>query len=210
MPKITNISQQKNSKERCNLYVDDQFFAGVPLEIVLLHRLKVGDEVNTDKLKNIIFEADKSKALDKALTYISKSFKTKREIKEYLLKKGFSEEIAWYCIDKLKEYNYVNDVEYSKKYIESTNKTQGKNLSKYKLMSKGVRKEDIESALEDSEIDYVKNATALAEKYLKNKDKTKENILKCYKYLIGRGFSYEEADSAISNIKNSVEEWNEY
>ena len=40
--------------------------------------------------------------------------------------------------------------------------------------------------------------------------KTKENILKCYKYLIGRGFSYEEADSAISNIKNSVEEWNEY
>ena len=31
-------------------------------------------------------------------------------------------------------------------------------------MSKGVRKEDIESALENSDVDYVKNAIALAEK----------------------------------------------
>ena len=211
MPKITNISKQKNKKDRCNLYVYDNFYAGVSLEIVVMFRLKIGEEIDVEQLKTVIFEADKSDALNKALCYISRSIKTKREIKEYLLKKGFSEEIVWYCIDKLKEYDYVNDVEYSKKYIESTKKTQGKNLSRFKLMNKGVKKEDIESALLDSDINFIENAKILAEKYLKNKEKTKENFIKAYKYLICRGFSYEEADSAISQLKEGrVEEWSEY
>ena len=210
MPKITNISKQKNNKDRYNLFIDEQFYAGVSLEIVLLNRLKIGDEIDQERLKTVIFESDKASALNKALGYISRSIKTKREIKNYLIKKGYSEEIVWYCIDKLKEYDYVNDVEYSQKYIEATNNTQGKNLSKFKLMAKGVKKEDIEKALECSNVDYVENAKNLAVKYLKNKEKTKENLLKAYKYLIGRGFSYEEADSAILYIKSSIEEWSEF
>ena len=35
-----------------------------------------------------------------------------------------------------------------------------------------------------------------AEKYLKNKETTKENMAKAYRYLIGRGFSYEVATFA--------------
>ena len=149
MPKITNISKQKNNKDRCNLYVDDQFYAGVSLEVVLLNRLKVGDEIDVHSLRTVILDSDKATALNKALGYISRSIKTKREIKDYLLRKGFAEEVVWYCIDKLKEYEYVNDVEYSKKYIESTSKSQGKNLSRFKLMSKGIKKEDSQRLIPD-------------------------------------------------------------
>ena len=117
---------------------------------------------------------------------------------DYLIKKGYSEETAWHAVDKLKEYGYIDDKEYSKRFIESTSKTQGRRLIEYKLMAKGVKKDDIAFAYETAETDDNKNARVLAEKYLRNKEKTKENVLKAYKYLIGRGFSYEQADYAVA------------
>ena len=39
-----------------------------------------------------------------------------------------------------------------------------------------------------------------SEKYLKNKQKDKQNILKCYKYLLSKGFSYDTAKTAVERI----------
>ncbi len=200
MPKVTQINVQTSNKKRCNVFLDGNFFAGVSLETIVKNRIKVGTEVNEQDLARIIFESDKVEALSKATDYVLKALKTKKQVKDYLLKKGYSEEIAWYCVDKLKEYDYINDCEYSKRYIESTAKNQGKRLLEYKLMMKGVKKEDIEIAYADSEVDSKNNAKLVAEKYLKNKDFTKENIAKAYRYLIGKGFSYEDASFALKSF----------
>ena len=201
MPKITLISLQGKNKSRCNVFVDGEFYSGVSMETVIKFRLKVGMEVAREELDNIILESERSEALAKAADYISTRLKTKREIKDYLIKKGYSEEIAWCCVDKLKEYDYVNDKEYSKRYVESTAKKQGKRLTEYKLMMKGVRKDDISAAYSECEIDGNENAKNIAIKYLKNKDITKENLAKTYRYLIGKGFSHDEAGYAISAFK---------
>ena len=201
MQKITSITAQEKRKDRANLFVDGEFFAGVSLETVLKLRLKAGDEVDAERLSEILTETERTEALQKAGDYALKNLKTKRQVKDYLLKKGYSEETVWYCVDKLKEYGYIDDKEYSKRFIESTSKTQGKRLIEYKLMMKGVKKEDIASAYENAETDDNANARALCEKYLRNKEKTKENVLKAYKYLIGKGFSYEQADYAVAPFK---------
>lgn len=206
MSKITAITLQQKHKDRCNLFVDGEFYAGVSLETVMKFRLKAGTETDEKELGEILREAEKSEASEKALSYVSRTIKTKRQVKEYLLKKGFSESACYYAIDKLKEYGYINDEEYAKRFIESTGKTQGKRLMAYKLMAKGVKKEEIESAYEEVGGKAGENAAALAEKRLKNKEHTKENILKTYKYLISRGFSYEEAEAAISPFKNGEED----
>ena len=198
MQTITQISAQEKNKERANIYIDGEFYVGVSLETVLKLRLKVGDAVDSDKLAEIVAEAERADAMAKAADYALKALKTKRQVKDYLLKKGYSEEIAWQCVDKLKEYGYIDDKEYSKRFIESTSKTQGRRLIEYKLMTKGVKKEDIAAAYETAETDDRENARRLAEKYLRNKEITKENVLKTYKYLIGRGFSYEQADYAVA------------
>ncbi len=199
MPKITEINFQTKNKSRCNLFVDGEFFSGVSLLTVLKYSLKVGQEVETDRLKEMLEQDERTEALNKATAYISKYFKTKREVKDYLLRNGYSEDIAWYCIDKLKEYDYVNDTEYSKRYLESVSKNQGRRMVEYRLMMKGVKKQDISSAYEQCEIDGKENAKSLAQKYLKNKEKNKENKAKAYRYLIGRGFSHEEAGYALSS-----------
>ena len=201
MQKITAITAQERKKDRVNLFVNGEFFAGVSLETVLKLRLKVGDEVEESRLKEILLEAERTDAIQKAADYALKTLKTKRQVKDYLIKKGYSEETAWQAVDKLKEYGYIDDVEYSKRFIESTSKTQGKRLIEYKLMAKGVKKDDISLAYESAETDDNEHARNLAEKYLKNKEKTKENVLKAYKYLIGKGFSYEQADYAVKPYK---------
>lgn len=201
MRKITAITAQEKRKERVNLFVDGEFFAGVSLETTLKLRLKVGDSVDEDRLNEILKETERTEALNKAADYALKTLKTKRQVKDYLLKKGYSEETVWQTVDKLKEYGYIDDKEYSKRFIESTSKTQGKRLIEYKLMMKGVKKEDIAAAYETAETDDNASARALCEKYLRNKEKTRENVLKAYKYLIGKGFSYEQADYAVALFK---------
>ncbi len=201
MATITNITLQVKNKKRCNLFVDGEFYCALSYETVMKNYLKNGLEIDKDKLEIIVEENEKQEALNRAVTYISKNLKTKRQVKDYLLGKGYSEEVAWYCVDKLKEYDYINDVEYSKRYIESTAKNQGNRLIEYKLMMKGVRKEDIQNAYLDTDINANENAKNIAIKYLKNKEITKENIAKTYRYLIGKGFSYEQANYALSEFK---------
>ena len=57
----------------------------------------------------------------------------------------------------------------------------------------------MQEALADIE-DESAAAARVAEKYLRNKEKTKENALKCYKYLLSKGFSYDTAKSATDKI----------
>ena len=201
MAKITAITIQSKNKKRCNLFIDDEFYSGISLETVMQHRLKSGMDIDKTALAEIILESDKVEALNFAVDYLSSRLKTKRQVKDYLLKKGYSEQVVWHCIDKLKEYNYVDDQEYSKRYIESTSKTQGRRLVEYKLMMKGVKKEEISSAYTESEVDSKQNAKNVLERYMKNKEHTKENLAKAYRYLIGRGFLYEEATFAIDSFK---------
>ena len=75
MAKITKIEVQKKDKNRCNLYLDGEFFAGVSLEIVIKEGLKEGKELYKKKLGDIIFTSEKEKALKKAIDYISKALK---------------------------------------------------------------------------------------------------------------------------------------
>lgn len=201
MPIITQISSQVNNKNKCNVSIDGEYYCALSLETVIRNRLKVGDEITAEELTRVVEEGEKETALSKAIGYISKRIKTKREVKDYLTNKGFSENIVWYCIDKLKEYNFIDDKEYSRRYIECVSKTQGKRLSEYKLMMKGVKKEDIESAYQEVDINDNENALNIAVKHIKNKEKSKENLAKTYRYLIGRGFSYEQANYAIDKLK---------
>ena len=125
MRKITAITAQEKNKERVNLFVDGEFFAGVSMETVMKLRLKVGDGADEKRLNEILAETERTEALNKAADYVLKTLKTKRQVKDYLLKKGYSEEVVWGVVDKLKEYGYIDDKEYSKRFIESTSKRQG-------------------------------------------------------------------------------------
>ncbi len=203
MSKITQITIQEKNKERCNIFLDGEYSFSASLELVLKYRLKVGTELDEKQIEEISFNEQKREALNKAVSYVSKTIKTRRQIITYLYGKGYASSIVNFVIEKLQEYSYVNDVDYARQYIESCSSNQGKRLIEYKLISKGVSKEDIELAYSKISVPQNENAKKVAEKYLKNKELTKENLAKAFRYLVGRGFSYEEVDYALKEFKEN-------
>lgn len=201
MSQITKVSIQKNNKKKVNIFIDEEFFCALTLEMTVKHQLKPGMQIDADKLKEIISENEIQQAFQKATDFVLKNLKTKRQVKDYLIKKGYTLDVAWQCVDKLKKYGYVDDVEFAKRYIEISSKKQGKRLIEFKLMQKGVKKEDIALAYEQLDIDDSEDAKQVAQKYLKNKAKTKENLAKAYRYLVGKGFNYDQITLALSEFE---------
>lgn len=206
MSVITAIKVQEKDKNRCNVYVDGDFSFSLSVELVIKYGLKKDLSLDLLPIDEIRKEDSKNFAFSLGVKYASKCLKTKKQVTTYLQKKGFELDVVYYVVDKLKEYNYVNDEEYAKRYLEIKSSLEGKRLSDYKLMMKGIKKQDIDSAREDVLIDSKENAYLLAQKKLKNKEITTGNLSKIYRYLVGRGFSYEDANYAIVKLKENVDD----
>lgn len=201
--KITQISAQQKNKDRCNIFIDGEYSFSVSTETVYKFYLKTGKELSEEEITAIKEDGERTSALNRATEYLSKAYKTKKQVKDYLIKKGFSDDAVYYAVSRLMETGYINDSEYARRYFETASKNQGKKLSAYKLMAKGVRKDVIDEAYEKAAVPSKENAAAVAEKYMRNKEINKENLAKTYRYLIGRGFSYDEASEAISAFKEN-------
>ena len=110
MAEITSIVQQKKDKERVSVYVDGRFYCGMMLETVIRCRLKEGMQIDCEKLDEIQFENEKSQALDKAITHLSATMKTQKQMRDFLKKKGYADAVCEYVLEKLREYKGVYHV----------------------------------------------------------------------------------------------------
>lgn len=202
MSEITAITPQIKDKTRCNLYLDGRFCCGMKLEVVVKNRLKVGLAVSEEQLSVLQLESEKQTALDKALTHISASAKTEKQIRDYLSGKGYLAAVIDYVLEKMRGYDFVNDGEYAQKYAEEKSKAKGKLLIKMELRSKGVSEADAERALEGIDGEEQTNAaTKLLEKYLRGKETDTATLQKAYRYLLSKGFDYDTAKSALAAVK---------
>ena len=132
------------------------------------------------------------------IRYLSYRPRSEKEIKDYLTRKKIDEEIQNQIIEKLKTYNFINDVEFVKFWIEQRIKFKHKPIRaiEYELKQKGIDKSLIEEllmSLENKDEFDLKNAKKLAEKKLdfyRNLDgkKRKEKVMN---YLLRKGFSYD-------------------
>ena len=202
MAEITAITPQVKDKTRCNIYLDGRFCCGMKLETVMSNRLKVGQAISEETLAALQLESEKRAALDKALTHISKSQKTEKQIRDYLTGKGYLPAVIDYVLEKMRGYNFVDDGAYAEKYAEEKSKSKGKLLIKMELRAKGVSEADLERAADNiSGEEQVEAATNIVQKYLRGKELDTVNLQKAYRYLLSKGFDYETAKSALSTLK---------
>ena len=138
MPEITAITPQVKDKDRCNIYVDGRFYCGLKLETALAHRLKAGQQVDLAELDAIQAENETSQALDKAMTHLSASMKTEKQVRDYLKKKGYVDAVCDQVLEKLRGYGFVDDAEYCAQYIRSAGKDKGARLIALELKKRGV------------------------------------------------------------------------
>ncbi|WP_414697913.1 recombination regulator RecX [Peptacetobacter sp. AB845] len=203
---ITKIEAQKRSKDRVNIYVDEEYFMAVYAELVYTHSLKKGMEIDKESLENLLHDEMYMKAKNKALTILSKSDQSEKKLKEKLLN-DFDENIVEDVIDFLKGYKLINDNLLAEKIVhDNMNLSKfGKNKIKQNLYNKGIAASDIQDALSqiDPDDEY-ENAKYLAEKRLKRlkgEDKNKINQ-KIYQHLAYKGFSYDIIKRVLRELLN--------
>lgn len=200
MAKVTKLEYQKNNKERVNLYLDGQFYAGLSLETVLKFSIKEGKEIDEQKLSEFLFEDNKQKAFARATDLISKFIKTEKQIREYLKQKGFDAKVVDEVVLKLKTYGFIDDLAYAQSFVNFKKNVCGAKKLKQELFSKGVSKEIIDQVLDGIRDDSEQSCMAQAEKYMKNKEKTPENKVRLNRFLLSRGFDFADINSVINKI----------
>lgn len=203
---ITKIEAQKRSKDRVNIYVDEEYFMAVYAELVYTHSLKKGMEIDKESLESLLHDEMYMKAKNKALSVLSKSDQSEKKLRDKLLN-DYDENIVEEVIEFLKGYKLIDDNLLAEKIVhDNMNLSKfGKNKIKQNLYNKGIAASDIQDAISqiDPDEEY-ENAKYLAEKRLKRlkgEDKNKINQ-KIYQHLAYKGFNYDIIKRVLRELLN--------
>lgn len=205
MSEITGILPQKKDATRCNIYLNGSFYCGMKLEVVIKNRLKVGQDVELSYLDALQLESEKATALDKAMTHLSSSMKTRRQVSDFLRKKGYVDAVVEYVLEKLEGYGFVDDEEYARQYAGSASKTKGRRLIALELQKKGISADAAQAAVENIQGEE-DAALKILQKYMRGRTADRETLYKAFRYLLGKGFEYDTAKSALTAWGGSNEE----
>lgn len=197
---ITAITPQKRDAARCNIEVDGRFFCGMQLLTVMEHRLKVGSVVTEEELSALQLAGEKQTALDKALSHISVSMKTERDVRDFLRRKGYLQEVSDYVVEKMKGYGFLDDEAYARAYAQSAGEKKGSRLIRMELRQKGIADDAIDAALSEGR-DESSAARAVLRRYLRGKTPDEKTLRKAYAHLLSKGFDYDTSRSALAELR---------
>ena len=203
---ITKIKRIAKTN-RYHVYVDEKWYGIFLDETLVTYKIKTDAEFEENVLDKIKFENDKKLSFDMAVSYMEKYMVTEKGVKDYLKKKNFDDITIKAAIEKLHSYNMINDQRFAKEYFDSLSKSQGKNTIINKLRQKGISKEIIEELVENiDEESQIENATNLAKKFVKNRDKSAKTKQKCLAHLVYKGYDYSVAQKATRDAIDCEDE----
>ena len=195
---ITELKYQKN-QSRVNVYLDGEFACGMELSVILKNGIKVGVEITEERLSKLRIESDFDKAYEKALGLLNRQKYTKKALKAKLKIKGYDNETIEPVIEKLENLGLLSDLDFAQSFIRSSSNKSRRELENA-LLIKGVSPQVVAEAIASIETSDEDVACSLAEKFMRYKEKSPENIKKLIAYLYRKGFSITIAESIAKNF----------
>lgn len=141
------------------------------------------------------------KAYNYAIKYL-KNIKTKKDVYDYLIRKGFTDEETSEVCDYIEEVGLVDDDLYVKFFVEDSFRIKNKGARKivYELKQRGIDDDKINEAIKEaSDMQY----DALKEAYERKLEATKSETdqykrkNKIIRFLISRGFDYSDIKDIV-------------
>ena len=147
----------------------------------------------------------KRSAIDEAANFLSYKARTRHEIEQRLVDKGYSEDEIETVLDKLKEYSYVDATQYAIQTINSAKNgvIKGKRAIEHNLRSKGIDEETLTNAICEitEEMELAKAISLCTTIIVKNKGLEHLKIKqKLWRKLTERGFDYEIISEAVRSV----------
>lgn len=144
---ITKIEVQKKNKNRLSIFLNEKFAFGIYYKTFIEFNLKKNMKLTEELIQKIKAFDEYNKCFNKALNYISYKERTESEVRKKLYEKEYLKMTVDSVIKELKKLNYIDDLEYAKRYIEFKIKKMGKIKIRYKLIDKGIDDKILDSLL---------------------------------------------------------------
>lgn len=197
---ITNIEEYKKGKYK--IYINEQFAFVLYKGELRRYGIEVGCEITNEEYEDIIAEAVLKRA-KKRLMYLLKSRDyTEAELRGKLKEGCYPAEVQDMALNYVKSYNYVNDAEYARRYVETKSSVKSIKLIKMELRNKGISDSIIRDILENTDNDECELIIKNIKK--KNYDIFTEDVKeknKMFMFLARKGFSYDKICEAVSRMK---------
>lgn len=140
--------------------------------------------------------------LDSAYHYLSYRARSEFELKQHLLKRGFSNESVEKAIITLKEQSLIDDLAFARFWRDSrlSSNPRSKRLMALELRDKGVSPEIIERTLESTNDEEIAYASGCHRMHLLAHLEYPQFQQRLSNYLAYRGFSYEIIRTTIARL----------
>lgn len=180
---------QKLTKNK--IYLSNDLIIDVSPDIIHEYKLRTGNDISSIYNK-ILYASIKNKAL----YYIYLKPRTKYELISKLKSKYTNVDMIKEVVDYLEEEKYIDDVDYALSYILTHFDSRQK--LNFKLMQKGIKKEDIDKAYEDAPENMEEDNLLKEIEKLKNKGLDLPRIIVS---LTRKGYAYSKIKKEIEKIK---------
>ncbi|HHU77614.1 MAG: regulatory protein RecX [Caldicoprobacterales bacterium] len=205
---IVSIERQPRQKNQFTLTLDDGSSLSLHREVIAKHRISTGMTVDDEQLKAWIREGNSKSAVESAMYYLTWRTRTRKQLLDYLSRKGFEAEAAEEAVRKMEEYGFLNDEKYALDWVQSrkTGKPAGRRKIAYELRSKGISQDILDQALDNlTAEDEFRQAMKLAEKAFERHRSLplRERMAKTSQTLQRRGFEWELISRVLRKLADS-------
>jgi regulatory protein len=153
-------------------------------------------------------EKARERTMNRAVKLLAAKPRSVAELRERLLEKNWTNDaVVTAVIEKLKEYNYLDDAQYARNVALSKlrQKPQGKRRLQFVMSRKKLDRETVDTAIEEAfeKIPETELIEAAIEKRvrLKGRPETREEKKKFYDHLLRQGFDYDLIREKMAELR---------
>lgn len=173
--------------------------------------LKIGSNVDLKSFMVEVSQVEEKIATEKSLTYLEHNWRTEKQVKGYLKRKGFSTATIEDVILRLKASGYINDTAYANVYVQ--NRSEGRGESKNRI-SKGLFIRGIDANTAKMALSGIQEEDELAKAYevIRKYKKSNSSLAKpefnkkVYSALQYRGFTSHISIKALKTVTDELDE----
>jgi regulatory protein len=205
--RITLISVQKRNQNRLNVEINGNFALG--LDRMIAAWLRTGQYLSDEEIASLKKRDSDEVLYQSAVHLISYKSRTKTELMERLIEKGYSQDQVQIVLDRLEESHLIDDRGYAERWVEDRSVLHPRS---HRLMATEMRRKGIASEIALEALEGIKEDSALAleagRKSLRRWQGLNEQDFKkkCADFLARRGFNYSVIRSILPDLWASLKD----
>ncbi len=200
--RITEITPL--DKRKSKVLTDEGFALAFYKGELQKYQIETGAEISPERWSELLEGVFCPRAREKALYLLQSRDRTEREIRRKLAEGYYPEEAIERTVEFLKEYGYINDPEYGRRYVELYGGRRSRTRILSDLIRKGLTREQAEEILDAGDVAEERQIEAfLRRRHFDAKETPAGERRKLFAALLRKGYS----PDAVRHVMGGESVW---